>query len=129
MPGGLLFSSSRGMFGGLPLIYYSVTGCNLLHFRSSILFAMAAIAIGSLCYLYKVGPFRPSLSRGRYLAIREVIRNNTITPSSFSGDSIVEAAPLPATICGTQIVNAGVGGADIRYFARHSNELLGSFSS
>jgi hypothetical protein len=38
----------------------------------------------------------------------------------------VEAAPLPATICGTQIVNAGVGGADIRYFARHSNELLGS---
>jgi hypothetical protein len=78
MPGGLLFSSSRGMFGGLPLIYYSVTGCNLLHFRSSILFAMAAIAIGSLCYLYKVGPFRPSLSRGRYLAIREVIRT---TPS------------------------------------------------
>jgi lysophospholipase L1-like esterase len=86
---------------------------------------MAAIAIGSLCYLYKVGPFRPPLSRERYLAIREVIR---ITPSPVIvfGDSIVEAAPLPATICGTQIVNAGVGGADIRYFVRFSNELLGS---
>jgi GDSL-like Lipase/Acylhydrolase family len=105
--------------------FASVTGKNALHFRSLILLAMAAIAVGSLCYVYKVGPFRPALSRERYLSIREVVRT-TPSPVIVFGDSIVEAAPLPAAICGTPVVNAGVGGADIRYVVRYSDELLGA---
>ena len=31
---------------------------------------------------------------------------------------------MPATICGIPIVNAGIGGADIRYIVRYSDELL-----
>ena len=93
--------------------------------RSLLLLAVVAIGIGGVCYAYKIGPFRPLLSRQRYFAIREVIRT---TPSAVIvfGDSIVEAAPLPSSICGTPIVNAGVGGAGIDYFVRYSKELLGA---
>ena len=90
-----------------------------------LLLAVVVTGIGGLCYVYKIGPFRPLLSRERYLAIRDVIRT-TPTAVIVFGDSIVEAAPLPPSICGTQIVNAGIGGAGIDYFVRYSKELLGA---
>jgi hypothetical protein len=97
----------------------------MLIIGSFLLLAVVVIGIGGLCYVYKIGPFRPLLSRERYFAIREVIRT---TPSAVIvfGDSIVEAALLPSSICGTPIVNAGVGGAGIGYFLRYSKELLGA---
>jgi hypothetical protein len=90
-----------------------------------LLLAVVVTGIGALCYAYKIGPFRPLLSRERYFAIRDVIRT---TPSAVIvfGDSIVQNAPLLSSICGTPIVNAGVGGAGIDYFVRYSNELLGA---
>ena len=92
---------------------------------SFLLLAVVVTGIAGLCYVYKIGPFRPLLSRERYLAIRDVIRT-TPTAVIVFGDSIVEAAPLPPSICGTQIVNAGIGGAGIDYFVRYSKELLGA---
>ena len=90
-------------------------------------FLPLAVVLGivGLCYVYKIGPFRPLLSRERYFAIRDIIRT---TPSAVIvfGDSIVQAAPLPPSICGTPIVNAGIGGAGIDYFVRYSKELLGA---
>jgi lysophospholipase L1-like esterase len=65
------------------------------------------------------------LSRARYLDIGAAIRT---TPSAVVvfGDSLVLGAPLPNAVCGTPIVNAGVGGAGIRYFERYGRELLGT---
>ena len=91
--------------------------------RFFLFLAVVGTGIGGLCYVYKIGPFRPLLSRERYFVIREVIRT---TPSAVIvfGDSIVQEAPLPSSVCGTPIVNAGVAGAGIDYFVRYSNEFL-----
>jgi GDSL-like lipase/acylhydrolase family protein len=97
-----------------------------LRFRSIILFlAIVAIAGWSFFYAYRIGPFRPELSRERYFAIRAAI-GKAHSPVIVFGDSIVLTAPLPVTVCGWPLVNAGVGGAGIQYFERYSIELLGS---
>lgn len=86
-----------------------------------------AIAVAGVLYSFKIGPFRPLLSRERYFAVREAI---SATPTSIIvlGDSIVESAPLPTSICNIPIVNAGVSGADSRYFLGYLDELLGASS-
>ena len=89
------------------------------------LLAIAAIGIWGLCYAYMLGPFRPELSRARYLDIRASIRAAPSAVIVF-GDSIVLGAPLPNAVCGNPVVNAGVGGAGIQYFERYSIELLDS---
>lgn len=71
------------MFSNRPLDFALPHRRSLLRFRSLILLAITAIAAGSLCYLYKVGPFRPSLSREKYLAICEAIRTNAIIHHYF----------------------------------------------
>lgn len=87
-------------------------------------FAMAAIGIGCFCYKYMLGPFRPELSRARYLDIRTAV---SAAPSAVVvfGDSIFLAAPIPDTACGTPIVNAGVGVPAFSTLS-DSDELLGS---
>jgi len=106
--------------------FLSQKGAEELRFRSFILsIAIAAIGIWSICYAYRLGPFRPELSRERYLDIRAAIR---AAPSAVVvlGDGIVLGAPLPNTVCGNPVVNAGVGDAGIQYFERYAMELLGS---
>jgi hypothetical protein len=45
-------------------------------------------------------------------------------PIVVMGDSIVEAADLPKSICGHPVVNAGIGGMTIGYFVRNASLLL-----
>jgi lysophospholipase L1-like esterase len=47
-------------------------------------------------------------------------------PIIIFGDSIVQGASLPRKICGQSIVNAGIVGAGVGYFGRHSREMLSS---
>jgi lysophospholipase L1-like esterase len=65
------------------------------------------------------------LSHERFFAVKAEIER---TADSFIvlGDSIVEGALLPSTICGHAVVNAGVTGAAVEYFQRHADELLGT---
>ena len=42
-------------------------------------------------------------------------------PIIVMGDSIVESALLPPLLCGRPIINAGVGGATIGFFARYAS--------
>jgi hypothetical protein len=65
------------------------------------------------------------LSHERYYAIKTGI-DQAKSPVIVFGDSIVEGAPLPKSICGLRVINAGVAGAGIEYFWNHSRELLGS---
>lgn len=53
----------RGMFSNRPLDFALPRWKSLARFRSLILLAVAAIAAGSLCCLYKVGSVRRSLSQ------------------------------------------------------------------
>jgi lysophospholipase L1-like esterase len=62
---------------------------------------------------------------------RAILRNKSRIdqankPVVVFGDSIVEGAPLPNSICGLPVINAGVTGAAIEYFRNHARELLGS---
>jgi hypothetical protein len=41
--------------------------------RFFLLLAVVVTGIGGLCYIYKIGPFRPLLSRERYLAQRRIL--------------------------------------------------------
>jgi hypothetical protein len=107
------------------LLFRNSASTTPMQILSFLLLAVVVIGIAGLCYVYKIGPFRPLLSRERYFAIRDVIRT-TPTAVIVFGDSIVESAPLPPSICGTPIVNAGIGGAGIDYFVRYSKELLGA---
>jgi hypothetical protein len=45
-------------------------------------------------------------------------------PIVVLGDSIVESALLPPSLCGHPVINAGVGGATIGFFARYSGIIL-----
>jgi lysophospholipase L1-like esterase len=94
---------------------------------TALIFISAALALAFLGSTTGVWPFAPKieLSQKRFLAIKTAIKR---TPDSVIvlGDSIVEGAPLPNTICGHAVVNAGVTGAAIEYFDRHATEFLGS---
>jgi hypothetical protein len=95
----------------------------------AIAFAVVVAVIAAGCYTYTVelGPFAPSLelSPERFYAIKAEIER-TPDPIIVFGDSIVQGAPLPNTICGKPVVNAGVVGAAIGYVDRYANKLMGS---
>jgi lysophospholipase L1-like esterase len=65
------------------------------------------------------------LSEQRFSQIKSEISK---TPQAVIvlGDSIVEGAILPASLCGHNVVNAGVTGAGIDYFHRYADELISS---
>jgi lysophospholipase L1-like esterase len=69
----------------------------------------------------------PIISREHVDARTFIIRSKlsrTTEPVVVLGDSIVEAADLPASICGHVVVNAGIGGTTIGYFVRNAAPLL-----
>jgi lysophospholipase L1-like esterase len=93
----------------------------------AIVLVIALSAIGA-CYTLRIGPFEPplELSAERFYAVKEAIKRAPDGAVLVFGDSIVEGAPLPSTICGHAVINGGVSGAAIGYFERHAAELLGS---
>jgi lysophospholipase L1-like esterase len=84
----------------------------------------AAIAFVSVGYAMGLES-ELELSHERFYAIKAEIGQ---TPDAVIvlGDSIVQGATLPKSICGHGVVNAGVVGAAVEYFERHAAELLGS---
>lgn len=91
--------------------------------KSTVLFAALAIAVlFAVHFANKI--LQIELSRPRFFAVQAAIQN-TPNPVVIFGDSIVERAVLPPQVCGFALVNAGVAGAKISYFQRHSAELLG----
>jgi lysophospholipase L1-like esterase len=72
-----------------------------------------------------IWPFQLELDRERFFAVQGAIRS-TPNPVIIFGDSIVQGAALPPKVCGLPLVNAGVRGAGIGYYLRHSAQLLGS---
>src|ERR1700761_658966 len=80
------------------------------------------------CYAVGVWPFEPALelNHQRFEAIKTAIERAPEGSVVVFGDSIVEGAPLPKTICERPVINAGVTGAAIGYFEHHVTELLGS---
>ncbi|WP_375762615.1 SGNH/GDSL hydrolase family protein [Bradyrhizobium sp. B025] len=62
----------------------------------------------------------------RQFMIRQELQR--VGPVVVLGDSITEAAPLPKTICGHAIVNAGIGGADANFAAKTISALLNGTS-
>src|ERR1700737_3141575 len=89
----------------------------------------SALSFAAVGYIYsmELGPFAPTLelSHERFYAIKAEIKG-TPNPIIVFGDSIVQGATLPKWICGHAVVNAGVVGAAVGYFERHTAELLGS---
>ena len=81
---------------------------------------VAAIAVATKL----IWPFQLELDRERFFAVQAAIRN-TPNPVIIFGDSIVQGATLPSKVCDLPLVNAGVRGAGIGYFLRHSAQLLG----
>lgn len=86
--------------------------------------ATACVVAG---YMVAQWPFEPDLelNHERFYSIKALIRK-TPNPIIIFGDSIVQGAPLPPTLCGHPIINGGVVGAAVGYFQRHAAELLGS---
>jgi lysophospholipase L1-like esterase len=69
----------------------------------------------------------PIISREHVDARTFIIRSKlsrATEPIVVLGDSIVEAADLPASICGHAVINAGIGGTTIGYFVRNAALLL-----
>jgi hypothetical protein len=91
--------------------------------RKATLIALA-MAFSSPCSAAEPGS-QLELSHERYDAIKTEI-DQAKSPVIVFGDSIVEGAPLPESICGLRVINAGVAGAGIEYFWNHARELLGS---
>ena len=93
----------------------------------AIFVALALCVIGA-CYTLRIWPFEPplELSARRFYAVKEAIKRAPDGSVVVLGDSIVEGAPLPSTICGHAVINGGVSGAAIGYVERHAAELLGS---
>ena len=87
----------------------------------------SAIASVSVGYTKGRGSIESELelSHERFYAIKAEIGQ---TPDAviILGDSIVQGAPLPKSICGYAVITAGVVGAAVEYFERHAAELLGS---
>ena len=93
--------------------------------RTSLLL-VALTLVGAVAVATKLTrPFQPELDRERFFAVQAAIRD-TPNPVIVFGDSIVQGAALPSEVCGLRLVNAGVRGAGIGYFLRHSAQLLGS---
>ena len=93
--------------------------------RTSLLL-VALTLVGAIAVATKLTwPFRLELDRERFFAVQAAIRNAP-NPVIIFGDSIVQGAALPSKVCGLPLVNAGVRGAGVGYFLRHSAQLLGS---
>ena len=93
--------------------------------RTSLLL-VALTLVGAIAVATKlIWPFQLELDRERFFAVQAAIRNAP-NPVIIFGDSIVQGAALPSRVCGLPLVNAGVRGAGIGYFLRHSAQLLGS---
>src|SRR5215472_2046808 len=93
--------------------------------RTSLLL-VALTLVGAIAVATKlIWPFQVELDRERFFAVQAAIRS-TPNPVIIFGDSIVQGAALPPRVCGLPLVNAGVRGAGIGYFLRHSAQLLGS---
>lgn len=78
----------------------------------------------------RIEAFRPASGHEhsdiRLWMIRQQL--SRIGPVIVLGDSITEAAPLPDSICGHKVVNAGVGGANARFSAETVSSLLAGVS-
>jgi len=71
----------------------------------------------------------PSASHEHFEARLAVIRSQLSRvekPIIVMGDSIVESAMLPASLCGHPVINAGIGGATIGFFTRYAGIIVGS---
>ncbi|MBR1228180.1 MULTISPECIES: hypothetical protein [unclassified Bradyrhizobium] len=69
----------------------------------------------------------PSASHEHFEARLAVIRSQISRvqkPIIVMGDSIVETAFLPASICGHPVINAGIGGATIGFFVRYAEAIV-----
>jgi lysophospholipase L1-like esterase len=86
---------------------------------------VALTLVGAAVLAKLTWPFRIELDRARFFAVQAAIHNSQ-HPVIIFGDSIVQGAALPSEVCGLPLVNAGVRGAGIGYFLRHSARLLGS---
>jgi hypothetical protein len=89
------------------------------------LLLVALTLVGAAVLAKLTWPFRIELDRERFFAVQAAI-HNAQHPVIIFGDSIVQGAALPSEVCGLPLVNAGVRGAGIGYFLRHSARLLGS---
>jgi lysophospholipase L1-like esterase len=90
------------------------------------LLLVASTLVGAIAVATRlIWPFQLELDRERFFAVQAAIRNAP-NPVIIFGDSIVQGAALPSKVCGLPLVNAGVRGAGIGYFLRHSAQLLGS---
>lgn len=90
------------------------------------LLLVALTLVGVIAVATKlIWPFQLELNRERFFAVQASIRKAPNSVIIF-GDSIVQGAALPSKVCGLPLVNAGVRGAGIGYFLRHSAQLLGS---
>jgi lysophospholipase L1-like esterase len=90
------------------------------------LLLVALTLVGATAVAAKLAwPLELELDRERFFAVQASIRNAP-NPVIIFGDSIVQGAALPSEVCGLPLVNAGVRGAGIGYFLRHSAQLLGS---
>jgi lysophospholipase L1-like esterase len=98
---------------------------DLLSLKASLLLVALALVGAVAVAASLTWPFRLELDRERFFAVQAAIRD-TPNPVIIFGDSIVEGAALPSKVCGLPLVNAGVRGAGIGYFLRHSAQLLGS---
>jgi lysophospholipase L1-like esterase len=90
-------------------------------------FVVALAVVLSTLYARLVWPFesRLELSHERFYAVKAEVSRKPNSVIVF-GDSLVEGATLPKSICGYAVVNAGVVGATVRYFEHHASELLDS---
>lgn len=69
----------------------------------------------------------PSASHEHFEARLAVIRSQLSRaekPIIVMGDSIVESALLPTSVCGHAVINAGIGGATIGFFTRYAEIIV-----
>lgn len=69
----------------------------------------------------------PSASHEHFEARLSVIKSQLSRvekPIIVMGDSIVESALLPASLCGHPVINAGIGGATIGFFTRYAEIIV-----
>ncbi len=108
--------------------------------RSAAVLAASVLALGLAAATYvsarrEVADLRAKLERSNsklpyhvHSDIRLAIIRSQIQrmdrPIVVLGDSIVEMAILPATLCGRPVLNAGIGGAGIRFLTDHIDRIL-----
>ena len=96
-----------------------------MSFRTRLLIVASTVAAAIAIATKLIWPFQLELDRERFFAVQAAIRNAP-NPVIIFGDSIVQGAALPPKVCGLPLVNAGVRGAGVGYYLRHSAQLLGS---